>query len=79
MPQDEIDLWLAYRRKHGPLTDGARIDRGFALLAHLVSSACGDKQSSIEKFMPKYAPEPESDPDKVGSLDDVLQILGVKA
>lgn len=80
LPGDDFDVWLAYRRKHGPLTDGRRIDVGFAKLCWIVRAALGDKKVTPETFMPQYGP-PKAEPDgpqEPATLAQVAHIFGVR-
>lgn len=51
--------WATYIRKNGPLDLGARLELGFAMLAHLIVNATGGK-SSISDFMPHAERKPIS-------------------
>lgn len=74
LPGDEVQLWMAYRRQFGPLVLGARLDRGFAMVAHLVSTACGNKKSTFETWLPNYSPSDESEED--ATLNDLIEDFG---
>jgi hypothetical protein len=62
--------WLTYRRMRGSLNMGSRMESGFALIASLISSACGGNAKPVD-FMP-HADAPAA------SLDDVMGILSGK-
>lgn len=77
LPGAEVELWMAYRRKYGPLVLGGRIDRGFAMIAHLISVACGNKRSTLAQWMPDYSPVVHDDNDGVeATLDDLIEDFG---
>lgn len=59
--------WLTYRRMRGSLNMGNRMESGFALIASLISRACGGNANQID-FMPHAEP-----PD--AKLTDVMGIL----
>lgn len=48
---------MLYREKHGPLWHGARLEQGFALVAHTVSATIprkkGDKGPKFTDFLPQ--------------------------
>lgn len=62
--------WLTYRRMRGSLHMGTRMESGFALLASLISRACGGDASQLD-FMP-HAEQPAA------TLSDVMGILSGK-
>ena len=73
MSYAEFTRWLAYRRKHGPLTDERRFDRPAALQAFMfaqVHSRPGMGPGSIADFMPWSEPPP-------ASFQDIAKELGL--
>lgn len=66
----EAVSWMAYVRQSGPLSLSARMERGFALLATMLSRVNGGK-AEIADFMPSWGPEeapPEATPQDILSL-----------
>lgn len=59
--------WLTYRRMRGSLSMNNRMESGFALIASLISRACGGTASQSD-FMP-HADAPDA------SIADVMAIL----
>lgn len=70
MQYAEFIDWLAYRRMRGSLHVGTRLESGVALLASLISRACGGNASQLD-FMPHAEPPATSD----ATLGDVVAIL----
>lgn len=62
--------WLTYRRMRGSLNVGTRLESGVALLASLISRACGGDASQLD-FMPHAEPPATAD----ATLGDVVAIL----
>jgi hypothetical protein len=67
MQYTEFLDWLTYRRMRGPLSMTNRMESGFALIASLISRACGGNATPAD-FMPHVEP-----PD--ASLAEVMGIL----
>lgn len=67
MQYTEFLDWLAYRRMRGSLSMPNRLESGFALIASLISRACGGNASPAD-FMP-HMDQPDA------SLSDVMGIL----
>ncbi len=64
----EFAIWLAYRRKFGPMNPVRRYDTGSALIASMISRAHGGK-ATAQDFMPFPVKEPiDDDPDKMVAL-----------
>lgn len=59
--------WLTYRRMRGSLNMANRMESGFALIASLISRACGGNAKQID-FMP-HAEPPNA------TISDVMGIL----
>ena len=66
--------WLTYRRMRGSLHMGTRTESGFALIASLISRACGGHASQMD-FMP-HADQPAPTD---GTIADVVAILSGKS
>lgn len=49
MAQDELQTWVQYRRKHGGLNLGLRIEQGAALAAFCANQCRGD----LDDYLPK--------------------------
>lgn len=73
LSHDEFMAWRAYIGKRGSLNVGSRVERGFALVATIVSRAVGGK-AKMEDFMP-HADQPKQD----ASLLSVFGMLKTKA
>lgn len=73
MTYDEFMSWRAYIAKRGSLNIGSRVERGFALVATIVSRAVGGK-AKMEDFMP-HADKPKEE----SSLLSVFSMLRTKA
>lgn len=75
----EFQAWMAYREKHGPLWHGARLEQGFALVAHTVSATIprkkGDKGPKFTDFLPQRtsAATPEAEP--VLTLQEAMALM----
>lgn len=67
MQYTEFLDWLTYRRMRGSLSVANRMESGFALIASMISRACGGNATPAD-FMPHVEP-----PD--ASLTDVMGIL----
>ena len=52
MSFDELNTWMAYRQKHGPLHLGLRVDRGFAQVSYILSKAHFKGRPKMIDFMP---------------------------
>lgn len=68
----EVGVWVAYRQKHGPMTDARRYDRPAAVLGSILSHAYGGKAKPID-FMPWGK---ENSSDKEPTLDDIITAMG---
>jgi hypothetical protein len=62
--------WISYRRMRGSLNMSTRLESGVALLASLISRACGGSASQLD-FMPHAEPPSAAD----ATLSDVVAIL----
>jgi hypothetical protein len=62
--------WLTYRRMRGSLNVSTRLESGIALLASMISRACGGNASQLD-FMPHAEPPATAD----ATLSDVVAIL----
>jgi hypothetical protein len=60
--------WGGYIERTGPIDIGQRLDRGFAMLAVLISQLGGKRNAKMEDFLPQRQ---EDD----ATLDDVLDML----
>lgn len=75
----EFQAWMLYREKHGPLWHGARLEQGFALVAHTVSATIprkkGDKGPKFTDFLPQRtsAATPEAEP--VLTLQEAMALM----
>lgn len=71
----EFQAWLAYREAHGILNQAARLERGFALVAHTVASTIprrkGSKAPKFEDFMPQRAKVQE----QAMSLQEAMELM----
>lgn len=56
----ELDLWGKYRKKYGPMDPVRMFDKGFALVASMISQANGGKAKPID-FMPYGRDNPSED------------------
>lgn len=65
----EAKVWMAYRKKHGPMNDVRRYDRPAALIGSILSHAHGGK-AKMEDLMPFGKEE------KVASMEDIIAALG---
>ena len=66
----EVEVWLAYRRKYGPMNPNRTFDAGPAIIASLISKAHGGKAVPAD-FMPYYPKE-----EKEVTLNDLVQSFG---
>lgn len=70
---------MLYREKHGPLWHGARLEQGFALVAHTVASGIprnkGTKGPKFTDFLPQrtIATTPESE--HVLTLQEAMALM----
>lgn len=55
MPQDELQTWVQYRRKHGSLNLGLRIEQGAGLTAYFANGGRGD----LSDYMPQRGDDEE--------------------
>lgn len=70
----EVDVWLAYRKKYGPMNPNRTYDAGPAIIASLISQSHGGKAVPAD-FMP-YRPKEEA---REVTLDEFIKsIPGVK-
>ena len=53
----ELNIWLAYRRKYGPMNPVRTYDTGPAIISHLMCHALGNKKTKPGDFMPYFADE----------------------
>ena len=67
---------MLYREKHGPLWHGARLEQGFALVAHTVASGIprnkGTKGPKFKDFLPQRGGTQESD---VLTLQEAMALM----
>lgn len=73
MQYAEFTDWLTYHRMRGSFHLGTRLESGVALLASLISRACGGNASQLD-FMPHADPPATAD----ATLADVVAILSGK-
>ena len=70
----EVQAWMRYREKHGPLWHGARLEQGFALVAHTVASGIprnkGTKGAKFKDFLPQRATQ-----DDVLTLQEAMALM----
>lgn len=70
----EVQAWMRYREKHGPLWHGARLEQGFALVAHTVASGIprnkGTKGPKFKDFLPRRATQ-----DDVLTLQEAMALM----
>jgi len=76
MTTAEFQDWALFIEKHGGLTNGWRLEQGFALLALLLTRVGHMKKSSggqfeLDDFMPKRAAE-----EKELTAEDLFKFLG---
>lgn len=64
MGQDELQTWAQYRRKHGSLNLGLRIEQGAALVAYCANQRRGD--------LGDYLPRREAD-DGAAALERAMK------
>mgnify|MGYP003386545188 CR=1 FL=1 len=69
MSMREVNVWLAYRDKYGPMNDVRRYDRPAAILASILSHAHGGK-SPPRDFMPFGQEEKET------TVEDIITAFG---
>ena len=69
MTVGEVRLWVAYRRKYGPMNDVRRYDRPAALIGSILSATKGGKVKQSD-LMPWGRDEQDK------SLEDVITSLG---
>lgn len=69
MTLPEFAAWVAYRNRRGPLNPLLRQDGNFALIASLISQACGGK-AEMADFMP-WA----KDDDQEATVGEVMNLL----
>lgn len=65
----EFGVWLAYRKKFGPMNDVRRYDRPAALISFMASRLMGNKPE-MDDFMPFGKEEKEAD------LVDIIKAFG---
>lgn len=76
MSHAEMQDWITYRSKHGPLAPVERLERGLAQIALYVCAGAGMKKKgggsfTIDDFLP-YVREPEF------TLEKAMKAIGVK-
>ena len=63
---DEFQLWVEYRKRHGPLWHGPRLEHGAALVAHTVASVAPRKKGArgpkFSDFLPQRAQASSGEP-----------------
>lgn len=67
MTYDEVLAWSEYIRMRGSLNIGNRLEQGFALIAMMISRACGGN-SDITDYMPHFEKAP-------ASIEDIMGVL----
>jgi hypothetical protein len=67
MQHAEFMDWVTYRRMRGSFHAGSRLESGFALIASLISRACGGSATQSD-FMPHAEPRDATVADVVGIL-----------
>lgn len=75
MPLSEFRLWLAYRKKYGPMHPVRRFDAGPAIVAAMINNAHGGK-AKPKNFMP-YG-EQRDDETLVTGEQFVAQLIGAR-
>ena len=74
----EINVWLAYRRKFGPMNPVRQFDRPAALMATMMARTMGgSKTAKIHDFMP-YGHHVKEEEDEFVDADTFLAALSVK-
>jgi hypothetical protein len=66
MSPAELDVWIQYRNKYGPMNPVRMYDRGAAIIATLVSRSAGGK-ANVDDFLPfgeKHTDYIEPDPEE---------------
>jgi len=71
----ELDIWLAYRKKYGPMNPNRTFDAGPAIVASMIARAHGAKDIKPKDFMPYYA-EPTAEADKEPTAHDFIKAFG---
>lgn len=72
MTHDEFVGWCSYMRKRGTVDLAARMDAGFAMLAHVMCAVNGRK-TKVSDFMPKRQDE------QPASIESVFGMLKAKS
>lgn len=73
LTHDEFVGWCSYMRKRGTVDLGARMDAGFAMLAHVICAVNGRK-TKVSDFMPKRQEEQQE-----VSIESVFGMLKAKS
>lgn len=73
LTHEEFVGWCSYMRKHGTIDLAARMDAGFAMLAHVICAVNGRK-TKVSDFMPKRQDEQQE-----VSIESVFGMLKSKA
>ena len=60
MPQDELQTWVQYRRKHGGLNLGLRIEQGAGLTAYFANGGRGQ----LSDYLPQRTADEEASLDR---------------
>lgn len=76
MTMREVQLWMSYRRIHGPLNYERRFDRPAAMIGHILSRAYGGK-ATFKDLMP-YGRDADASADSASIEDIINEIGGVK-
>lgn len=64
MGQDELQTWVQYRRKHGTLNLGLRVEHGAAMAAYFANHGHGD----LSDYLPQ-----RGEPDDSAALEKAMK------
>jgi hypothetical protein len=67
----EFTIWLAYRKKFGPMNDVRRYDRPAALITSMAARLMGNNNIEIQDFLPFG-----KDEDQGSDLADFIKKIG---
>lgn len=69
----EFQAWLAYRAAHGSLHQAARLESGFAMVAHTVASTIPRRKGAKGPKFEDFLPQRQQAPDSVLTLSEAMR------